>query len=272
MSPGADALLVRAPNPGPLTGQGTNTWIFGRGQSVVIDPGPADEGHLDRVLEMASRIGRVAIIACTHHHLDHLEGAERLCQLTGAPLALHFRRALAHGELPLHDGDRLLVGDSALLAVHTPGHASDHVCFFDEESRVLFTGDHVLQGSTSLVVPPDGDMAAYLESLERTRGLGASRLLPGHGEPIEDAEAAIRELVAHRLAREQQILGLLRRGPATAPELVPAVYPGYPDAVLKMAAGTLQAHLEKLEREGRARRLPGDGSGPFELVGGAPPG
>ncbi|MGH7692606.1 MAG: MBL fold metallo-hydrolase [Candidatus Dormibacteria bacterium] len=261
MSRGAEVLLVRAPNPGPLTGQGTNTWIFGLGQSVVIDPGPADEAHLARVLETASRIGRVAIIACTHHHLDHLEGAGRLCELTGAPLALHFRRALAPGELPLHDGDRLLAGDSALLAIHTPGHASDHVCFFDEESRILFTGDHVLQGTTSLVVPPDGDMAAYLESLERTRGLGASRLLPGHGEPIEDAAGALRDLIAHRLAREQQILRLLRRAPATAADLVPTIYPDYPEEVLRVAAGTLQAHLEKLEREGHVHQLPNGGFG-----------
>lgn len=259
--------LVRAPNPGPLTGSGTNTWVYGRGDTVVIDPGPADEGHLAQVVAAATRRGRILAVAVTHHHPDHLEGAARLCELSGAPLAVHFRSAGEPGALPLHDGDRLLVGKSALSAVHTPGHASDHVCFLDEALGILFTGDHVLQGTTSLVAPPDGDMSAYLSSLDRVMRLGPLQLLPGHGEPIADGPGAVRSLIAHRLERESQILGELGGGPAAPAELVPRLYPGYPAEVLGLAAGTVLAHLLKLEREGRVRQLGSGAEARFQLVG-----
>ncbi|MGA8426577.1 MAG: MBL fold metallo-hydrolase [Candidatus Dormiibacterota bacterium] len=266
MAEGAEILLVKAPNPGPLTGSGTNTWIYGQGETIVIDPGPADESHLLRVAETARRQGRVVAVACTHHHSDHLDGAARLCELTGAPLAVHFRRADQASDLPLHDGDRLLVGVFELIAIHTPGHASDHLCFFDQSARVLFTGDHVLEGTTSLVLPPDGEMVAYLASLERVMELRPLRLLPGHGEPIEDAAVAIRELIAHRLQREAQILDQLGLGPSGPDQLVARLYATYPAAVLGMASGTVLAHLLKLEQEGRVRRL-GLGDPPlFELV------
>lgn len=267
MTEASEILLVRAPNPGPLTGSGTNTWIYGRGETVVIDPGPADESHLQRVAATARRQGRVVTVACTHHHSDHLDGAARLCELTGAPLAVHFRRADQAHDLPLHDGDRLLVGGSELVAIHTPGHASDHLCFFDQSAGVLFTGDHVLQGTTSLVVPPDGEMAAYLTSLDRVLRLQPRRLNPGHGEPIENAEGAIRQLIGHRLERETQIVDQLRLGPSGPDQLVPLLYATYPAAVLGMASGTVLAHLIKLEQEGRVRRLGGADPPRFELVG-----
>ncbi|HVB54086.1 MAG TPA: MBL fold metallo-hydrolase [Candidatus Acidoferrales bacterium] len=267
MTSAPEIVRVRAPNPGPLTGAGTNTWIYGQGETVVIDPGPADEGHLERVMETATRLGRVVMVACTHHHLDHREGAARFCELAAAPLAVHYRQAVDPSTLPLHDGDHLLVGGGELVAIHTPGHASDHLCFFEESTRILFTGDHVLQGTTSLVVPPDGDMAAYLGSLDRVRRLRPSRLLPGHGEPIEAAEAAISELIAHRLQREAQILSQLQAGPGGPDTLMPRIYASYPPAVLGMAAGTVLAHLIKLEQEGRVRRLAGDRPDQFELVG-----
>jgi glyoxylase-like metal-dependent hydrolase (beta-lactamase superfamily II) len=212
------------------------------------------------------RQGRVVAIACTHHHSDHLDGAARLCELTGAPLAVHFRRADQASDLPLHDGDLLLVGSWELVAIHTPGHASDHLCFFDPSARVLFSGDHVLQGTTSLVVPPDGDMTAYLASLDRVLRLRPRRIHPGHGETIEDAEGAVRELIAHRLQREAQILDQLRLGPSGPDQLVPLLYASYPAAVLGMAAGTVLAHLLKLEQEGRVRRLGAAAPTRFELV------
>lgn len=258
--------LVRAPNPGPLTGSGTNTWIYGRGDSVVIDPGPADESHLATVVEAATRRGRIIAVAVTHHHADHIEGAARICELTGAPLAVHFSRAHEARTLPLHDGDRLLVGASELTALHTPGHASDHLCFFDESVRILFTGDHVLQGTTSLIMPPDGDMTAYLQSLDRVLRLGPTSLHPGHGELIADGETSIRELIAHRLERESQILHQLRLGPAGAEALVSQLYASYPIEVRGMAAGTVMAHLLKLERDGRVRQLDQEGPAQFRLV------
>lgn len=266
MTPASEVVMVRAPNPGPLTGAGTNTWIYGRGETVVIDPGPADEGHLARVLESANRRGRVVMVACTHHHIDHIEGAARFCELAQAPLAVHFRRATDSSTLPLHDRDHLLVGTGELIAIHTPGHASDHLCFFEESTRILFTGDHVLQGTTSLVLPPDGDMTAYLGSLDRVVRLRPSRLLPGHGEPIEEAEAAISELIAHRLQRESQILRRLQFGPGGPDSLVPLLYASYPPEVTEMAAGTVLAHLLKLEAEGQVRRVAHDRPDLFELV------
>lgn len=268
MNDSPEIQLVRANNPGPLTGAGTNTWIFGRGETVVIDPGPADELHLQRVLATANQQGRVVMVACTHHHLDHLEGAARFCELVQAPLAVYFRRATAPDTLPVHDGDHLLAGHGELVAVHTPGHASDHLCFLDESSGVLFTGDHVLQGTTSVVAPPDGDMTAYLDSLERVRQLRPSRLLPGHGDPIESAEAAIGELIAHRRQREQQILGQLELGAASPEELVGRLYASYSKELQEVAAGTVLAHLLKLEQEGRVRQVAGGRTRLFERVGG----
>ncbi|MGH7639660.1 MAG: MBL fold metallo-hydrolase [Candidatus Dormibacteria bacterium] len=264
----ATILRVTAPNPGPLTGRGTNTWIFGDGQAAVIDPGPDDQAHLERVLAAASTVGPVVLVLCTHHHQDHLEGARRLCRMTSAPLAAHFRLAGGGADLPLHDRDRLLAGRAELLALATPGHSQDHVCFYDESSGVLFTGDHVLQGSSSVIDPPDGDMSQYLASLELVRALGPSRLLPGHGEPLAPAGPAISQVIQHRLEREGQILGLLRSGPATAAALVPTIYRDYPEEVLGLAQRTVLAHLIKLEQEGRVGRLAADpGEAPRFFLG-----
>ena len=262
----ASLTLVRAPNPGPLTGPGTNTWIFGLEESLVIDPGPLEEQHLQRVAEAACQVGRVAAVLCTHHHEDHRAGAERLCQLTGAPLALFHRRADRAGVLPLHDGDRILAGRAELVAIHTPGHASDHLCFLAERERLLFTGDHVLSGTTSVIWPPDGDMGQYLDSLGRIAELAVDHLLPGHGEPIDDPALAVAALIRHRRDRETQILEAFRPGPARPADLVPSLYQGYPEEVWSYATQTVLAHCLKLTDEGRLRRL-GDGEdGAFALT------
>jgi len=252
--PAALVTLVRAPNPGPLTGTGTNTWIFGLGEALVIDPGPLDEPHLQRVAEAAAQVGRVAAVLCTHHHEDHQAGAERLCELTGAPLAVFHRRADRVGTLPLHHQDRILAGRSELIAIHTPGHASDHLCFLAERERLLFTGDHVLSGTTSVIWPPDGDMAQYLKSLELVAGLAVDRLLPGHGEPMDHPAATLAALIRHRQEREAEILAALEPGPARPSELVLRLYAGYPAEVLPYAAQTVLAHCLKLVAEGRLRR------------------
>ncbi len=247
--------MVRAPNPGPLTGPGTNTWVLGAGESLVVDPGPDHEGHLRQVAARAEEVGRLVAVAVTHRHRDHLEGARHLCQMTGAPLARHHLEVEASGELPLHDGDRILVGRAQVEVLETPGHSPDHLCLHLPEAGLLLTGDHVLQGSTTMVNPPEGDMAAYLGSLRRLLELRPRRLLPGHGEPIEDGPPALEALLQHRLQREAQVLEQLAGGPAAPEELVPRLYAGYPEAVLPLARGTLLAHLLKLEREGRVRRL-----------------
>lgn len=257
--------LLRAPNPGPMTGSGTNTWVLGAGQSLVVDPGPDLLPHLERVARRAQDLGHLTAVVVTHHHLDHLEGAARLSAMTGAPIARHHLGA-GGGELPLHDGDRILLGSAELEVLETPGHARDHICLELLGQRLLFSGDLVLQGTTSLVRPPDGDMAAYLQSLERLLERGPSRLLPGHGEALEDGREAISQLVRHRLAREDQILRQLERGPASPAELVPGLYPAHPETLRSAAAGTVHAHLLKLERERRVRRLPGADPPRFELT------
>lgn len=259
-------IRVGANNPGPLTGPGTNTWIFGQGEVVVIDPGPLMEDHLGKVAKTAASVGRVAAVICTHHHLDHREGADRLCQLTGAPLALFHTAADRPGQLPLYDGDRILAGTAELVALHTPGHARDHLCLLAERERVLFTGDHVLSGTTSMIWPPDGDMSAYMQSLERLLELAVDRLLPGHGEPITDPKVAVASLIAHRLEREAQVLGTLRGGPARPQELVPLLYASYPKDVWDAAAQTTLAHCLKLAAEGRLRQLGAGDEAVFELA------
>lgn len=262
----AAVILVRANNPGPLTGPGTNTWIFGREEAVVIDPGPLMEDHLAEVASRAAEIGRVAAVICTHHHPDHREGADRLCQMTGAPLGLFQTAADRSGQLPICDGDRILAGTAELVAFHTPGHARDHICLLAERERVLFTGDHVLSGTTSVIWPPDGDMADYIRSLERIQKLAVDRLLPGHGEPIADPKAAVGSLIAHRRERESQVIDALGQGPARPQELVPILYVDYPRAVWAAAAQTTLAHCLKLAAEGRLRQLGAGDEAVFELV------
>jgi len=260
--------LVRAPNPGPFTGPGTNTWIFGSEESVVIDPGPLIEDHLQAVVRAAEQIGRVVAVICTHHHADHRDGAERLCELTGAPLALFHQQARRADDLPLHHGDRVIAGGTELLVLHTPGHASDHICLLGEAERVLFTGDHILSGTTSVIWPPDGDMTAYLRSLELVRQRQVDRLLPGHGDAIEDPSAAVSALIEHRLERERQILGRIRQGASTPASIVTALYSDYADELWEAAGKTVLAHCLRLVYLGQVSQTGAADSPVFEAVPG----
>lgn len=259
--------VVLAPNPGIMTGPGTNTYLVGDGDALAcIDPGPDDDAHL-AAIEAAVRDvhGRIDTVLLTHSHPDHRPLARRLCDRSGAAL-----RAWSPGEdgaTPLRDGDVMQVGVVALRAVHTPGHASDHLCFHDADAEELFTGDHILSGMTTVINPPDGNMAAYMESLQRVLALRPRRIHPGHGGAIENGVAAIEEYIAHRLEREAQVLeAVRRRGAPTAPiEVVPDIYRGYPEALHAAAARSVQAHLDKLVHDGRARRV-SDGDPPRYVV------
>lgn len=234
-----------APNPGPYTGPGTNTWILGDGPAVVvIDPGPDDERHLAAI---ESRLGSSAVgaILVTHSHADHLPLAMRLAEKTGA-------RVLRWPDLS--DGDVVRAGAVSLTALFTPGHAPDHLCFWMDEDRVLFTGDLVLGRGSSMVTYPEGDVAAYLRSLDRVAELGPRMLFPGHWDPVADAAAKIDEYREHRRARERQVVEELERGPGTAPELTRRIYErevGDSEPLLRAAEMTLRAHLRKLVDEGR---------------------
>ena len=236
-----------APNPGLFTLEGTNTWVVGSDPSIVIDPGPELEEHLDAV---AREAGSVAAVLVTHDHPDHAPGAPVLAARVGAPV---FAYRLAGAER-LRDGQRILGGGVELTAVHTPGHTSDHVALFDPLSGSLFTGDAVVGRGTSFIDPPDGDLARYLRSLDRMLELGPRTIYPGHGPVVLRAGDKLREYLAHRREREEQIVAGLAEGPRTIAQLVGSIYAGYPEDVRPLAARSVLAHLLKLEDEGRAER------------------
>jgi glyoxylase-like metal-dependent hydrolase (beta-lactamase superfamily II) len=242
-------LRVLAPNPGPFTLEGTNTWIVGEEPSVVIDPGPDDAGHLLAVIDAAEP---VAAILMTHHHPDHAPGAVRLADTARAPV--HAFRP-EHRERPLRDGDLVEGGPVAIRVVHTPGHTADHVAFLVEEEGMLFTGDAVLGRGSSVIDPPEGDMAAYLRSLRAMLDLRPRTIYPGHGPVVFDAMGRLEEYAAHRSLRERQVLEALAAGRATPEEIVAVVYEDeVPPEMFPAAARSVLAHLLKLEREERVAR------------------
>jgi len=241
-------LRVLAANPGIRELEGTNTWIVGDGPSIVIDPGPDDAGHLREVTREA---GHLAAILLTHDHPDHAPGAAALAEATGAPV---YAARPPDGGQRLRDGQRIVAGDMALTAVATPGHSPDHVAFVEERHRGLFTGDAVLGRGTSVIDPPEGDLMAYLRSLQRMRELSPRVLYPGHGPVVFDGPGKLEEYVEHRAAREEQVLAALASGPRTAEEIVPEIYGDHPAELHELAARSVLAHLIKLENEGRAER------------------
>lgn len=259
--------VVLAPNPSLLTGPGTNTYLVGDGDALAcIDPGPDDDGHLAAIEDAVRAVhGHVAIVLLTHSHPDHRPLARRLAERSGA--ALMAWDPGEDGAARLREGDVVQAGEVTLRAVHTPGHASDHLSFHDAAAEELFTGDHILSGMTTVINPPDGDMSDYMESLQRVLALRPRLIHPGHGRTIENGVEVIEEYIAHRLEREAQVADAVRRrGEATAPiDVVPEIYHAYPQALHAFAARSVQAHLDKLVRDGRATRVP-DGDPPRYVV------
>ena len=247
---------ITAPNAGPMTGPGTNSYLVGDPASsawTVIDPGPADESHVQALLAAAAP-GRIERILVTHTHRDHSPGAVLLARLTGAPVlgwvAAHpqWQDPDFQPDAQPHDGDRLQLGpETTLRVLHTPGHASNHLCYLLEQERLLFTGDHVMQGSTVVINPPDGDMSAYLRSLRALLDEDLQWLAPGHGFLVARPHDVLRGLIAHRLRREAKVLRALQRhAPCTVDTLLPEVYDDVPAALHGVAARSLLAHLLKL--------------------------
>jgi glyoxylase-like metal-dependent hydrolase (beta-lactamase superfamily II)/8-oxo-dGTP pyrophosphatase MutT (NUDIX family) len=266
LTPGVPKRLDRfvtrltAPNPGAMTGPGTNTYIVGEGDLAVIDPGPALPSHIDSILQNVS--GKLRWILCTHTHMDHSPAAAALKAATGAQLlgrpAPAGQDETFKPDAVLEDGQRIQIGDPGsgvtLRAIHTPGHASNHLCYLLEKTRMLFTGDHVMQGSTVVINPPDGDMRAYLASLESLLELDIAIIAPGHGYLVGAPHRELRRLIAHRLARESKIKSVLEKiGPASIELLLPLVYDDVPARMHRWAARSLTAHLDKLVAEGAAR-------------------
>ena len=251
-----------APNPSMMTGPGTNTYLFGKRQVAVVDPGPAMPEHIDEIIDSAS--GPIRWILVTHTHPDHSPGAALLAGRTGAELLGRPAPDGDHQDKTFHptrileDGDRLETDEFTIHAIHTPGHASNHLCYRHEATNWIVTGDHVIDGSTVVIDPPDGNMGDYLDALARVRDLEPSALLPGHGERIDAPEAVINWIIEHRLAREAKVVAALMNFPGlTTGELVPHVYQDAPQHLCKLAERSLLAHLEKLEADGDAARADG---------------
>jgi glyoxylase-like metal-dependent hydrolase (beta-lactamase superfamily II) len=250
---------LTAPNPGVMTGPGTNSYIVGGELLALIDPGPNIESHIGALLQLVG--SRLRWVLCTHTHHDHSPAAQAIRAATDAQLigmtppdhARHDTAFVPHRIM--QDGDRLAGPGFTLRAVHTPGHASNHLCYLLEEERLLFTGDHVMQGSTVVIGPPDGSMSAYLSSLEKLLALDVARFAPGHGHPIDTPHDEVRKLIRHRLGREQKVLGALkkqRRG--TLEALVVDAYDDVSPKLHTIAQRSLFAHLVKLESDGLAKR------------------
>jgi glyoxylase-like metal-dependent hydrolase (beta-lactamase superfamily II) len=256
--------LIRAANPSPLTGTGTNTWVLGGSDLAVIDPGPDLPSHFDNILSAIGPGQRISHIVVTHAHLDHSALAPRLSAATGAPVfaygGAHSGRSevmtrLApllpdHGEgldrtfapdFRLSDGMVLDGPDWSLAALHTPGHLGGHLCLALGET--LVSGDHVMGWSTSIVAPPDGDMGDYMASLDRLRARRWRRMLPGHGDVIADPDERLAALVAHRRQREHQILDALADGPTGIAELTARIYTDLPPHLRAAASYNVFAHL-----------------------------
>jgi glyoxylase-like metal-dependent hydrolase (beta-lactamase superfamily II)/8-oxo-dGTP pyrophosphatase MutT (NUDIX family) len=253
---------ITAPNPGMMTGPGTNTYLVGEEEIAVIDPGPALDTHVAKILEAGA--GRIRWILATHTHMDHSPAVAALKAATGAqvlgrpaPAGASQDQSFAPERVPA-DGERIAIGGLHLRALHTPGHASNHLCYLLEETKMLFTGDHVMQGSTVVIGPPDGDMRVYLASLERLLAEDLAIIAPGHGYLIGAPHREVKRLIAHRLAREAKVTAALqRKGASTLEELVVEVYDEVSPRLHPVAMRSLNAHLDKLVAEGRARQASG---------------
>jgi glyoxylase-like metal-dependent hydrolase (beta-lactamase superfamily II) len=258
---------VIAPNPGPFTFTGTGTYIVGRGEVAVVDPGPDLSEHLEALLQATSG-ERISAILITHTHLDHSPLTPALAAATGARVyglpaprvgeaAVRLDEGHDAGFSPderITDGQRISGSGWTLEAMTTPGHASNHVCYALLEENTLFSGDHVMGWSTTVISPPDGDMGDYYSSLDKVADRRFARLLPTHGPPVEDPAPFLTAYKAHRLDRERQIIEQLARGPAPIPDMVRVIYADVDPRLHPAAAQSMLAHLIHLQRSGRAGR------------------
>lgn len=260
--------LVRrliANNPGPFTFLGTGTYIVGHGQVAVIDPGPNLPQHLDAILA-ATQGETIAAILVTHNHSDHSPLADPLAKISGAPTyGCPLRARPVAGEVKLEaDHDLSFVAQHSVCgggqiggpgwtfeAIPTPGHTSNHICYALKEENALFSGDHIMGWSTTVVTPPDGDMGQYLDSLRLIRRRGFETLWPTHGPPIREVDPFLAAYEAHRLEREAQVLAQLAKGPARIAEMVPVIYAAVDPRLFPAASHSMFAHILQLVGDGR---------------------
>ncbi len=244
-----------AANPGYMTLEGTNQYLLGRDEITVIDVALTSKENIDGILEQVEAMGgrKIEKILLTHIHGDHSGGALALKKRCGAKLGLSRLRAgfLGGEDFTYTGGDRISYDGGEVVVVHTPGHESGHCCFYESKQQILFTGDHILGRGTTVIPPPDGDMALYIQSLERLLELKIRLLLPGHGPTIHDPYGKIKEYIDHRLMREKEVLQSLRHDDQTIPSMVAAIYTDTPAALHSVAQLSVEAHLLKLITEGR---------------------
>lgn len=257
LAPGV--VRVTAPNPGPMTGPGTNSYLVGTSEVAVVDPGPDEPGHVDALLEAGRE--RIRWVVVTHTHPDHAPAAAALAERSGAEVIGFGARDGFVPDRSVSGGFELAGDDFCLRALHTPGHASNHLCWLLQGEEMLFSGDHVMQGSTVVIAPLDGDMTQYLASLRRVLELEPPlwAIAPGHGSLIEEPQAVVEAIVAHRLQRERLVVdALAAAGRATVDDLLPTVYADVPELLHPVARLSLWAHLRRLGEEGRAESADGD--------------
>lgn len=267
--PGISRLVAQ--NPGPFTYKGTNTYLIGQGDTIaVMDPGPDDDAHFAATMKAIG--GRkVATIIVTHTHHDHVDGLPRLAAATGAKTAGFGRKVAASGQrkaspsggeyvehdfvpdIVLGDGARLEGDGFALTALHTPGHAPDHLCFAVDGTRILFSGDHVMAWNTSVVAPPDGSMSAYMASLDKLAQRDDEVFLPGHGGRVVQPRRVVKAFMVHRRMREDAILDCIKQGRSTIAEIVAIVYRGLEPRLVNAASLSVAAHVEHLVERGLVR-------------------
>jgi glyoxylase-like metal-dependent hydrolase (beta-lactamase superfamily II)/8-oxo-dGTP pyrophosphatase MutT (NUDIX family) len=247
--------VVRAPNAGLMTGSGTNTYVVGRSEVAIIDPAVPDPVYIERVAREAGNKGAAKIVLITHGHIDHIGGVVPLVEQMPTPVGAwedmgdpnFVTRNIADGETISLDG-------ATLRAIYTPGHASNHLCFYLEEEGALFAGDVVAGYGTVVISPPDGSLKDYMETLTKLREVAPSKIYPGHGPVVTDGVDKLDEYISHRAERERQVIEALEAGLTEVAAMVKRIYAEVPEALHPMAERSVLAHLEKLELDGRVAR------------------
>ncbi len=276
---------IVAPNPSAMTYKGTNTYLIGRSRIAVIDPGPNDDQHFRRLVTLAESSGQITKIFITHPHVDHIALVPRLVERTGAEVLAHSGTdgaisgrmseiatggSLGGGEglglgfepdRRLEDGEVVSCEEWSIEAVWTPGHTANHLCFAWSETESLFSGDHVMGWSTTIVSPPHGDMGDYMRSLDRLKSRSERIYYPGHGEPVMNPAEEVQSQFLHRLSREEEIIGCLRRGMTESREVAGMIYPDAAASIAAAAERNVLAHLLDLQLRGVVSRTDGKASG-----------
>jgi glyoxylase-like metal-dependent hydrolase (beta-lactamase superfamily II) len=251
--------IILAPNPSLMTGPGTNTIIVGSGAegATVIDPAVDDAAYLDAIIAEGKRRGGIKRILITHGHHDHTDGAAVLRGRTGVAVYSYSKQSIPPTDIEIGDGAIFPAGNDTLRAIYTPGHRNDHLSFLLEKQKTLFAGDIVAGVGTVVIIPPEGEMQEYLETLQRLQGMAIAEIVPAHGPIITSVQEKLQEYIDHRLQREQQVLDALEELPPGVgiPRIVAQVYADVDPRLHPVAAWSVEAHLIKLEREGLVERL-----------------